>query len=487
MRISTVLRTTIAFLVGLICTFSTESVSVSAQPIDANSAATGRQDQEKSDTQWITELEKIPARSRWDVGAGVGGELAQLPGDRALKILKKCWKDIAPDVRQQMLKGLQPSFGFTSEISDRHFQIMNLGMTAKNAGVRQFANAYLKGMVLQNIDDEKSYKKWYGKVRSLNSTEVFEFEAKRFAKSLDDENVDVNEAIKQLQESMESIKTNSAFKDALVEAGVKQKLDAWLDSKTIAMSDNGVAGVVKLLSPIVAPPAKRIAGAKTVGDNARKSYFQYGPKSDVKQPANGWKVLVILPGGDGSEDFQGYCKNIHKNALPDDYVAIQLVAPTWTEDENRVVWPTKKLNPDKAKFTTEDFIREAVEDVGKNLKLDASKIFALGWSSSGPPVYATSVTDGSPVTGSFVAMSVFHPNKMNDLANAKGHPYFLLHSPGDWIKIDQHPRVAEKQLREKGAKVKLQTYKGGHGWTEDPFGNIRRGVEWLEANVINDE
>jgi predicted esterase len=91
--------------------------------------------------------------------------------------------------------------------------------------------------------------------------------------------------------------------------------------------------------------------------------------------------------------------------------------------------------------------------------------------------------DDSPLTGSFVAMSVFRPAWMPALSKAKDHPYFILHSPQDWIKIDEHARVAVKQLNEAGATARLQTYSGGHGWRDDPYGYIRMGVEWLEEQV----
>ena len=46
-----------------------------------------------------------------------------------------------------------------------------------------------------------------------------------------------------------------------------------------------------------------------------------------------------------------------------------------------------------------------------------------------------------------------------------------------------HAKVAETELRKFGAKTTLKTYQGGHGWRDDPFGNIRTGIKWLEANA----
>jgi predicted esterase len=39
---------------------------------------------------------------------------------------------------------------------------------------------------------------------------------------------------------------------------------------------------------------------------------------------------------------------------------------------------------------------------------------------------------------------------------------------------------ANKSLAANGARVRLETYAGGHGWHGDVYGDIRRGVEWLE-------
>ncbi len=229
------------------------------------------------------------------------------------------------------------------------------------------------------------------------------------------------------------------------------------------------------------------AEQRTIDGDEKQSYFQIGPREGATMPESGWKVMLILPGGDGSADFHPFCRRIHMHALPEDYVAVQLVAPVWSDDENRVVWPSEKLNPQDGEFTTEQFIKAAVEDLKTCTEIDEQNVFALGWSSGGPPLYVNSVLDDSPVTGTFVAMSVFHPQNISDISGAEGHPYFILHSPGDWIPIDRHARVAVEQLGNAGAKTRLQLYSGGHGWVDDPYGNIRRGIQWLQENVEGGE
>ena len=133
------------------------------------------------------------------------------------------------------------------------------------------------------------------------------------------------------------------------------------------------------------------------------------------------------------------------------------------------------------KFTTEEFIEAVIADVEKRRAIDPAYVFALGWSSSGPAVYAYSVLPDSRLTGAFVAMSVFKPGQMKSLKGAKGKAYFLLHSPEDFISMD-FPEAAEKKLRKSKAKVELFTYEGGHGWRGDVWGNVRRGIRFLEKN-----
>jgi predicted esterase len=79
-------------------------------------------------------------------------------------------------------------------------------------------------------------------------------------------------------------------------------------------------------------------------------------------------------------------------------------------------------------------------------------------------------------------MSVFKPDQLPPLENAKGHAYYVLHSPEDFIPI----RMAEQAcdaLGEHGATVKLETYSGGHGWRGDVYGMIRTGIQWLEEQA----
>jgi predicted esterase len=216
------------------------------------------------------------------------------------------------------------------------------------------------------------------------------------------------------------------------------------------------------------------------GKDENKRYFLIEPPKGVKPPKNGYGLLVVLPGGDGGADFHPFVKRIYKNSIPKGYILAQAVAVKWT-DEQQIVWPTDKNRVEGMKFSTEEFVGSVINDVAGKHRLDPGRIFTLTWSSSGPAAYAISLTN-KKVTGSFIAMSVFRPNLLPPLEKAKGHGYYLYHSPDDRVCPFRMAEQAAKDLENSGAKVNLATYDGGHGWRAGLYDNIRDGIEWLEKN-----
>jgi RNA polymerase sigma factor (sigma-70 family) len=217
---------------------------------------------------------------------------------------------------------------------------------------------------------------------------------------------------------------------------------------------------------------------QAAGDG-NKRYFLIGPKKNAEPAPEGYGLLVIMPGGDGSADFHPFVKRIYKYALSDRYLAAQPIAINWTPNQE-IVWPTKTNPVAKMKFSTEEFVEAVIADVAKKHKLDRTRVFTLSWSSSGPAAYATSLQNKRSVTGSFIAMSVFNPKFLPPLKEAKGHAYYLYHSSEDRVCPYRMAEQAQNSLAENGAKVRLETYKGGHGWRGNVYSDIRRGVEWLE-------
>ncbi|QDT46336.1 Carboxylesterase 2 [Symmachiella dynata] len=199
-------------------------------------------------------------------------------------------------------------------------------------------------------------------------------------------------------------------------------------------------------------------------------------------PAKGYKVLIALPGGDGSADFLPFVKRIYQHALSDEYLVIQLVAHPWKRNQ-KIIWPTPKNSVPGMKLSTEEFLAAALDEVAERVKVDKRHVYALGWSSGGPAVYAAALDKKTPLTGAFVAMSVFKPRFLPPLDLAKGRAFYVWHSPDDRVCPYRMARDAEVQLRKNGADVKLEIYPGGHGWRGNVFGALRGGVSWLEEQT----
>jgi predicted esterase len=218
------------------------------------------------------------------------------------------------------------------------------------------------------------------------------------------------------------------------------------------------------------------------GGDKDKRYFLIGGGKGVAPPAGGFKLAIIMPGGPGTADFNPFIKRIWKNSLSKKYIVAQPVAIQWAKDQE-IVWPTK-ISPVKGmKFSTEDYVEAVIKDVSARAKIDPRQVFTLSWSSSGPAAYALSLQEKKSVTGSFVAMSVFKPEFLPPLKNAKGHAYYIDHSPDDKICPFRMAKQAKDDLAKAGAKVEFSEQEGGHGWSGPVFDRIRKGFEWLEKNA----
>ncbi|MBI5396268.1 MAG: hypothetical protein HZA91_13310 [Verrucomicrobia bacterium] len=228
-----------------------------------------------------------------------------------------------------------------------------------------------------------------------------------------------------------------------------------------------------------------IAAKHYAGGDASTLYFIIRKPGESTAPKETRPLLMVMPGGDGSAEFQPFIKNIARNAVPDGWLVVQLVAPKWDAQQSKaVVWPTAKTRFPAVKFTTEEFIAAVVAEVGCTERLDPQRVFTLSWSSGGPAAYAASLDPATKVTGSFVAMSVFRAQELPNLPAAKGRSYYLLHSPQDFIPIKMAEKARET-LQAHGARVEFKTYEGGHGWRGDVFGMIRQGLDWLNKHAAD--
>ncbi len=218
------------------------------------------------------------------------------------------------------------------------------------------------------------------------------------------------------------------------------------------------------------------------GKDTHKTYFLIGPRNEEGPPEGGYRLLVVLPGGDGSETFHPFVKRIYRNGLPGGYLVAQLVAVKWTPQQ-QIVWPHKKNRVTRMKFGTEEFIEAVIADVRKQHKINPKHVFTLSWSSGGPAAYATSLQRKTAVTGSYVAMSVYNKKYLPSLMTAKGRAYYIEHSPDDKVCPFWMAERAKKDLAAAKGKVEFSKYDGGHGWRGNLYGRIRKGITWLEENT----
>ena len=91
--------------------------------------------------------------------------------------------------------------------------------------------------------------------------------------------------------------------------------------------------------------------------------------------------------------------------------------------------------------------------------------------------------EDSPIVGSYIAMSVFKPEKLGPLDEARGHAYFIEHSPQDRVCPFRMAEEAVRALTAAGAKVQFNQHAGGLGWRGNIYPRIAAAIQWLEQNA----
>ena len=175
--------------------------------------------------------------------------------------------------------------------------------------------------------------------------------------------------------------------------------DVWVDDIVADYTEEKATDPLASSPPVVSPvPADADVAdiafeERTAGNDPRKRYLLIGPSTAPKAPGKGQKLLLVLPGGDGGTGFQTFVRRIAMNALPPGYLVAELVAISWTpEQAEQIVWPTSTNRPAQVGFTTEEFVEAVIADISRTKKIDPRYVFVLGWSSGGPPVYASSLS-----------------------------------------------------------------------------------------------
>jgi hypothetical protein len=122
---------------------------------------------------WQKRLLAVSEDDRWSVGAQIGMDLVQIPGDLPYKILATNWSKIATSARKQILKGFTPGMMGNKRVHTRFFDVMQLGMTDPDAGVRSYAAAYIKMQGLPDFEhDAEGYARWREQNKDQSAKEI---------------------------------------------------------------------------------------------------------------------------------------------------------------------------------------------------------------------------------------------------------------------------------------------------------------------------
>lgn len=217
-----------------------------------------------------------------------------------------------------------------------------------------------------------------------------------------------------------------------------------------------------------------------IADDEKKRYFLIGNVESPSPRKAGRRVLVVMPGGNGSAAFSPFIRRIYRRTLSDEWVVAQIVAPKWSRGQS-VVWPLKSSPFPAARFSTEQLFDDVIADVAARGLIDRSEVYVLAWSSSGPAAYAIALRDKPGIAGALIAMSVFNAGEYSKLNATPTPGFYLLQSPEDKVTPFGHAEAARTFLASLGSKVELTQYAGGHGWHGNPFEMLSTGVNWLIA------
>ena len=150
-----------------------DSAVPAENPVVPEAPQTQEDQDAEEDRAWTHRLLALKEGGHWSEGAHIGMELVRIPGDRPYEILKASWPKIATSARKQILKGFTPGMMGNKEMHTAFFDVMDLGMSDKDAGIRSFAANYLKMQGLQDFEYDLSiYKVWRKGIKGLTAKEV---------------------------------------------------------------------------------------------------------------------------------------------------------------------------------------------------------------------------------------------------------------------------------------------------------------------------
>ena len=214
---------------------------------------------------------------------------------------------------------------------------------------------------------------------------------------------------------------------------------------------------------------------------AERSYYLITGKPPAGTPEGGFGLAIVLPGGSGKGgSFLSFTQRIKSTVLDATWLVAVGVAKQWTPQQ-RIVWPTKTNPVTDMAISTEGYVDAVFKDVSRRHKIDKRRVVLMGWSSSGTACYTISLSKRDYIAGYFILMSVFDPDWLPSLMNARGQSYYILHGRQDRRCPARMARLARRVLAGKGARVEYVERPGGHGFQAfaPVFPMLRRGFDWL--------
>ncbi len=122
---------------------------------------------------WKERLLTVERNAPWRVGAHIGMDLVRIPGDRPYEILSAHWRKVPAGTRKQILKGFTPGMMGNKTMHPCFFDVMHLGMSDPDKGVRSFAASYIEMQGLPNFEKKPAaYKRWRKETAELSAEEI---------------------------------------------------------------------------------------------------------------------------------------------------------------------------------------------------------------------------------------------------------------------------------------------------------------------------
>lgn len=207
-----------------------------------------------TDEEFRDRLLAIDPKARWhvgaDIGQDIGHELALLPGDRAFDILDSCWAKIEPGTKRDIMMGFMKWYRGKRFLNPRTFDVLHLGHSDRDAGVRACAISYLNECTFRDFTaDSDSYAKWRAENTKRDANQVARLELERFLSELKSApRIEAIKKLKVLAVHSSYISSTADLVKTFQQAEFEPVLDQWVSKEWFFPTDGVVKRVRELLT-----------------------------------------------------------------------------------------------------------------------------------------------------------------------------------------------------------------------------------------------